>query len=100
VSGKQGFDMLMMEIGQMMAETIMLMERAEISGADYRPLSPEKWKWAYRRRLLTEEQKQYNKKQKTPTRKFSDYPKQEHQRKNQVSRGALMIVTQQVIRSY
>jgi transposase-like protein len=46
VRGKQGFDAVVMEIGRMMAETIMLMERTEISGVDYRPLSSEKRKWA------------------------------------------------------
>lgn len=45
-TGKQGFDILVKEIGIMMVETIMYMEREEISGLDYRPISPEIQKWA------------------------------------------------------
>ena len=35
--GKQGFDVFMKELGRMMAETIMYIEREEISGPDYQP---------------------------------------------------------------
>ena len=46
VTGKQGFDAMMKEMGRMMAETIMYIEREEISGSDYQPLSPDIRKWA------------------------------------------------------
>ncbi len=38
-SGKQGFDSMMLRLGKMMAETIMYIEREEISGPDYMPFS-------------------------------------------------------------
>jgi transposase-like protein len=44
--GKAGFDVFMKEIGRMMAETIMYIEREEIAGPDYRPYSPDVYKWA------------------------------------------------------
>jgi putative transposase len=44
--GKQGLDAFLLEIGRMMAETIMYIEREEISGPEYRPLSSEIKKWA------------------------------------------------------
>ncbi len=44
--GKQGFDSMMKELGRMMAETIMYIEREEIAGPDYMPLSPDARKWA------------------------------------------------------
>lgn len=44
--GKQGFDAMMKELGKMMAETIMYIEREEIAGPDYQPFSPDIWKWA------------------------------------------------------
>ena len=44
--GKVGFDALMKELGKMMAETIMYIEREEIAGPDYYPYSPEIQKWA------------------------------------------------------
>lgn len=44
--GKQGMDAFIKEIGRMMAETIMYMEREEISGPDYHPFNPEIQKWA------------------------------------------------------
>ena len=39
--GKQGLDACVMDMGKMLAETIMCMEREEISGPDYHPLSPD-----------------------------------------------------------
>ncbi len=45
-SGKQGFDVLMKEIGRMMAEAIMYIEREEKSGPDYHPYSSDMQKWA------------------------------------------------------
>jgi len=45
-SGKQGFDAMMKEMGRMMAETIMYIEREEIAGPDYQPFSPNIRKWA------------------------------------------------------
>ncbi len=44
--GKQGFDICMKDMGRLMAETIMYIEREEIAGPDYQPLSPEVRKWA------------------------------------------------------
>ena len=44
--GKQGFDVFMKELGRMMAETIMYIEREELSGPDYQPFSPDIRKWA------------------------------------------------------
>lgn len=44
--GKQGFDVFMKELGRMMAETIMYIEREEISGPDYHPKTPDIRKWA------------------------------------------------------
>ena len=47
--GKQGLDAFLLEIGRMMAETIMYIEREEISGPEYQPLSSEIKKWASQR---------------------------------------------------
>jgi transposase-like protein len=44
--GKQGFDALVRELGVMLAEAIMYIEREEVSGPDYQPFSPELQKWA------------------------------------------------------
>jgi transposase-like protein len=44
--GKEGLDAFLLEIGRTMAETIMYIEREEISGPEYRPLSSEIKKWA------------------------------------------------------
>jgi len=44
--GKQGLDAFLLEIGRMVAETIMYIEREEIAGPDYYPFSPDLQKWA------------------------------------------------------
>ncbi len=44
--GKQGFDTFTKELGRMMAETIVYVEREEISGPDYQPFSAYIQKWA------------------------------------------------------
>jgi len=44
--GKEGLDAFLLEVGRTMAETIMYIEREEISGPEYRPLSSEIKKWA------------------------------------------------------
>ncbi len=44
--GKQGLDAFLLEIGRTMAETIMYIEREELSGPEYHPLSSEIKKWA------------------------------------------------------
>ena len=49
--GKQAFDGLMLEMGRMMAEAMMLIEREELAGPDYHPRSPELRKWASQRQL-------------------------------------------------
>lgn len=46
LEGKQGFDVLMHDLGVMVAETIMAIEREELAGPDYAPKSPEIRKWA------------------------------------------------------
>jgi len=46
LTGKRGFDAMMKEMGRMMAETIMYIEREEIAGPDYQPFSPDIRKWA------------------------------------------------------
>jgi len=44
--GKQGFDAMMKELGRMIAEAIMYIEREEVSGPDYRPSKAGTYKWA------------------------------------------------------
>jgi len=44
--GKRGFDSMMKELGRMMAETIMYIDREEVAGPDYMPFSPDIRKWA------------------------------------------------------
>ncbi len=44
--GKQGLDAFLLEMGRMMAETIMYIDREEIAGPDYRPYSSDIQKWA------------------------------------------------------
>ncbi|MCP4256211.1 MAG: hypothetical protein GY774_01635 [Planctomycetes bacterium] len=46
VTGKQGLNAMMKELGRMVAEAIMYIEREEIAGPEYRPFSPEIRKWA------------------------------------------------------
>jgi putative transposase len=46
-TGKQGLDSFLRELGSMLAETIMDMEREERSGPEYMPLYPGIYKWAY-----------------------------------------------------
>ena len=46
-SGKQVLDAVMLEMGRMVAESVMLMERAEVAGPDYYPTDPGFKKWAY-----------------------------------------------------
>ena len=45
-TGKQGFDTLMRELGRMVVEAIMYIEREEIAGPDYQPTNPGIYKWA------------------------------------------------------
>jgi transposase-like protein len=45
-SGKQAFDGRMLDIGRMMAESFLLMDREEQSGPDYAPTDPSLQKWA------------------------------------------------------
>lgn len=44
--GKQGFDAMMKDLGRMMAEAIMYIDREEIAGPDYKPFNPDVQKWA------------------------------------------------------
>ncbi|MGD0331554.1 MAG: transposase [Nitrososphaeria archaeon] len=46
-TGKQGIDAVILELGKMVAEAIMDIEREEASGPDYHPLYPDTYKWAY-----------------------------------------------------
>ncbi len=45
-SGKKAFDGVMLDIGRMMAESFLLMDREEQSGPDYAPTDPSLQKWA------------------------------------------------------
>lgn len=44
--GKQALDGVMLDLGRMLAESIMYVEREELSGPDYSPTSPHVHKWA------------------------------------------------------
>lgn len=46
LQGKQALDALTLEVGRMLVETIMYMEREELAGPEYRPVSSELRKWA------------------------------------------------------
>lgn len=46
-TGKQGLDAFIHELGAMLAEAIMDMEREERSGPEYHPASSDIYKWAY-----------------------------------------------------
>ncbi len=46
LEGKQELDGISLELGRMVAEAIMYMEREEIAGPDYRPHSSDMRKWA------------------------------------------------------
>lgn len=46
-NGKKALDSVMLEMGRMVAESIMLMEREELAGPDYHPTSPRLQKWAH-----------------------------------------------------
>jgi transposase-like protein len=45
--GKQALDAVFLDMGKMMAESIMLIEREELSGPDYQPTDPNLKKWAH-----------------------------------------------------
>ena len=45
-NGKQALDSTMMDIGRMMAESFLLMDREEQSGPEYAPTNPSLQKWA------------------------------------------------------
>lgn len=45
--GKSALDGVMLEMGRMVAESIMLMEREELAGPDYYPTDPDLQKWAH-----------------------------------------------------
>jgi putative transposase len=49
LSGKRALDATMLEIGKMVAETVMYVEREEKAGPDYHPKSPGLHKWASQR---------------------------------------------------
>jgi len=46
-SGKQPLDAVMLEMGRMVAERIMLIEREELAGPDYYPTHPGLQTWAH-----------------------------------------------------
>ena len=46
-SGKQALDAVMLEMGRMVAESVMLIEREEVTGPDYYPTDPDLKKWAH-----------------------------------------------------
>lgn len=45
--GKQALDEVFIDMGRMLAESIMLMEREELAGPDYQPTNPKLQKWAH-----------------------------------------------------
>jgi len=47
--GKQGIDAFILELGRMMAESVMYMERENIAGPDYHPKDSKTKKWASQR---------------------------------------------------
>jgi putative transposase len=49
LGGKRALDAAMLDVGRLMAETIMYMEREEMAGPDYHPSSPGLHKWASQR---------------------------------------------------
>ncbi|TKB75923.1 MAG: IS256 family transposase [Nitrospira sp.] len=51
-SGKQALDAVMLEMGRMVAESVMLMEREEVAGPDYYPTDPAFKKWAHEKGSL------------------------------------------------
>jgi len=51
-TGKQGIDGFVQELGTMVVEAIMDMEREERSGPQYQPLHKEVYKWAYQQGSL------------------------------------------------
>lgn len=46
-AGKQALDAVMLEMGRMVAESVMLMEREAVAGPDYYPTDPAFKKWAH-----------------------------------------------------
>jgi putative transposase len=46
-SGKQALDAVMLEMGRLVAESVMLIEREKIAGSDYYPSDPALQKWAH-----------------------------------------------------
>ena len=46
LEGKKAMDGVMLELGRVMVESILYLEREEIEGPDYHPLDPEVKKWA------------------------------------------------------
>lgn len=46
-SGKQALDAVMLEMGRLVAESVMLIEREEVAGPDYYPTDPNLQKWAH-----------------------------------------------------
>lgn len=46
-TGKQALDAVMLEMGRMVAESVMLIEREELAGPDYHPTDPTLHKWAH-----------------------------------------------------
>jgi putative transposase len=45
--GKKALDEVMLDMGRMIAESIMLIEREELAGPDYQPTNPDLQKWAF-----------------------------------------------------
>ena len=45
--GKKALDGVMLDMGRMVAESIMLIEREELAGPDYYPTNPDLQKWAH-----------------------------------------------------
>lgn len=46
-SGKQALDAVMLEMGRLVAESVLLMEREEVTGPDDHPTDPDLKKWVH-----------------------------------------------------
>ena len=50
--GKRALDAVMLEMGRMVAESVVLIEREEVTGPDYYPADPNLQKWVHEEGLL------------------------------------------------
>jgi transposase-like protein len=82
--GKKALDEVMLDMGRMVAESIMLIEREEVAGPDYYPTDPDLQKWAHEDgSIYIGDQKQ----------------KVKHPRLRHVTRGEVQLKSYQALRS-